>query len=388
MKPLTHIVFFANTKAQFGVLESFTEGLFRALTRQNVKCSMLDLVSEGPDVIQKKLQEFCPDCTIGFNMVLAPDVFFQELGIKHLAILVDNASYFSEIKDYHNCIGGCVEEDSCELLRYMGHKAVLYIPHAIDRDVVSTANSLRDLDLVVAASFYDADEVYENWKCIFSKSSLDTVCDIAERSLQSESLSHVRALLETLTQNEAFRIELSKKGISPVIIANSLDRYIRGRDRVRFLEAIDVCSVDLFCDESDHAKWRRVLPNKKNIRYHKAVSYTDLPALFSRAKCVLNSAPMIKHGFHERLFLALARGASVIGSQNVRIGSTFGRGFCGILSPEYAAANQFLEWACAHEKERYEAVQQTHKLIMSEHTWDARAAMLIERLPELLAGVG
>lgn len=387
MKKVQHVVLFANAKAQFGVLEVFTLGLQKAFLAAGIACDVMQFSPDEEDAIYEKLSKTRPDCTVGFNMVVAPDIFYSELGICHLSLLVDAASYFVEVKDFYNCIVGCVEEDSCHLLRYMGHQNPLYVPHAVDAEVVSAAKTKRDLDLVMPASFYDAEAILENWQVVLSKQSLDVLLSIAEGALSSDSLWHTRLLLEELSRNSGFANELSKKGISPVVIANSLDRYIRGRDRIRFLQAIDVCDVHVYGDESEHVVWKKALSNKNNIYFHSPLAFKEIPALFSRAKCVLNSAPMIKHGYHERTLMALARGASVLGSATAQIGDAFGDAFKGISSPEYGAANAWLEKVLSNESARFEAVLATHEQLVKDHTWDARVAMLKNRLPPLLESV-
>ncbi len=161
---------------------------------------------------------------------------------------------------------------------------------------------------------------------------------------------------------------------------------MRAVERLQFIESINNYDVHVFGAAEEHANWKALFPDKKNLVLHDEIAYDKLPELFLQSRCVLNSEPMIKNGAHERLLLALCQGASVITSDNVFISSHFpeSKAVMGVLEPDFAHLDELLKKCFEDEDARIKDVMATHDVIRSDFTWDVRAEMLLKQLPKMI----
>lgn len=389
---LKQIDFFKNTKSQYGVLSAFSAGLQKALARQDVRTHDLDMDSLSQGEIVAKLAKNRPDCTAGFNVIMPKHSAIEPLGIPHLSLIVDCATYYPELLKTEHVVATFVEEDSCGFLKILGFPNVLFLPHAIDRELLApkaqeeVKATKRDLDVVMCGSYYSSDEILTAWKELLSPSAVKQLMDMAEEVMASTHRTHLQAFVELVEQQGAFEKELLKKKIEYFDLMNSLELYIRSVDRVRHLQAIDGYDIHIFGAKAYEEGWKRELKGKKRLFFHPEVPHDELPKIFRRARVVLNSLPTIKRGFHERLLLALSQGASVLGNGNVYIESQFpeSKALLNILPPNYAKANSLLADAFKDEEARLADVLFTHATIGEHHTWDQRAKTLLKKLPAIL----
>jgi glycosyltransferase involved in cell wall biosynthesis len=387
---LKTIHLFTNKKSQFGVLEIFSHELQKALRRAGIHSETFDILQEGIGDIIGRFKDDMPDCTIGFNMTITPDFFFDVFQIPHVAIYVDSVTYHREFLECLNIIGCFVEEDSRQFLQTLNRRNTLFFPHAIDTsylcDKDTLQNCTRDYDVVMCATFYDPNFYLDNWNDLFSKRICALLRDLAQSVLTSTTRSPLRAFCEEVHPGDSVDKELTSLGIARFHVANSLEQYIRALERVRFVEAISNYDVHIFGVKEDQVKWKKAFPDKKRLFLHDEVAYTELPELFRRSKIVINSAPMIKHGVHERILLALSQGASVLTSDNTYIAQSFiqEKAVRGVIAPNFKNLDAVIDDMTRDEDARLDEVLKTHPIIRSEFSWDRRVAMLQERLPELI----
>lgn len=368
------------------MLSAFETGLQQAFKRDGVSSQTFDILSDSEGHILSHFAEDMPECTIGFN-VIPNHLPFEELGIPHVALIVDCATYYPEIFECKNAVAAFVEEDSCGFVRQCGHKHVIFFPHAIDKSLLvdTFPEKKRDLDVVMCGSFSDAELIRGSWELILSKKAQDLLMDMAEEVLASSDTTHLELFVKEMEKKGEFANEILEKGLPAFSLMNWLEVYIRGVDRTRFIEAIDA-DVHIFGSEQDEEQWKKALKKKKNLIFHKPVPYEQLPSLFMRAKAVLNSMPTIKRGLHERLLMALARGATVLTNDNIFLSKTFGKheALLTVTSKDYSAANELLKNAFQDEEKRIKDVLSTHTIIREGHTFEVRAKMLQDVLPPII----
>lgn len=389
------IDFFKNSISQYGVLNSFTEGLQKALKRAELRSETFDLIDSSQGEILAQLAKDQPACTAGFNIVMAKHSFAEPLGIPHLSLIVDCMTYYPEVMQSDTTIACFVEEDSCGFFRLLCKKDAIFLPHAVDAELVSPKNEKilreekRDLDLVMCGSFIGSEEIMNSWKERLTPKCVDTLVQIAEETIASPHRSHMQAFVEEIERQGHFEKELIKKKVDYFETMNQLEIYIRSVDRIKFLQSIDACDLHIFGAKRYEADWKKVLQGKKRVFFHDAVPHEELVQVFRRARCALNSLPSIKRGLHERLLLALSQGASVLGNENIYITSQFPRSLAllNILPPDYARANDLLHDAFKDEKARLDDVLATHSIIREKHTWDIRAEALLKKLPKFIMDI-
>ena len=88
---------FTNKKSQFGVLETFSNDLQKALKKKGIRSQTFDVLQEGVGDIIASFKKDPPECTFGFNMTISPDFFYDILDVPHVAIYVDTISYHSPL---------------------------------------------------------------------------------------------------------------------------------------------------------------------------------------------------------------------------------------------------------------------------------------------------
>ncbi|MBS0654267.1 MAG: hypothetical protein JSR46_00675 [Verrucomicrobia bacterium] len=378
---------FKNTKSKYGVLAAFTKGLQEAFRRAKIASRTFDILTQSEGHILSFFAKDMPDYTIGFNVV-PQHMSFEQLGIPHVALIVDCATHYPEILESKNAIAGFVELDSCGFYRQCGQKNVFFFPHAICQKQLKSVSQMsvkRDLDVVMCGSYCDPEPIREGWKELLSKRAQDTLFDMAEQVLASDNLTHLQLFVTEMEKHGFFADEIRDKEIPAFTMINWLEMYIRGVDRVRFIQAIDGYDVHIFGDQPERAKWEKALKGKKGLYFHDEVAYEALPDIFLRTRAVLNSMPTIKRGLHERLLMGLSQGASVLSNNNVFLANTFHhpKALLNIQLPNYAQANELLAGAFANEEERLIDIEAAHEVIRREHTFDVRVKMLQDVLPKL-----
>lgn len=370
---------------QYGVQQAFSEGLQKSLQCLGVMSSLFPYKALGDGQIIAELIKNAPDCTAGFNVTVAKHSPLEPLGIPHLAMIVDSATYFTELLKTPNALVSFVDEDSVGFFKMLGMKYVFHLPHAIDASVLEARNAERDLDVVMTGSYIDADEIVTTWNTLLSPQSVKRLLDIAENVLESDRLSHLQAFVELVEERGDFEKELVDKSIEYFDLMNSLDQYIRGVDRRRILEAIDM-PVHIFGAKKYEGLWKKAIKGSKKLTFHDEVPFSQMPAVLKRSRVVINSFPMFKRGLHERMLLSLACGASVVCNDNIYVQTQFSPSLAigNYLSPRYSQVNAFIEAALKDEETRHAAVIGTHDAIRSKHTWDVRAKQLIDVLGPML----
>lgn len=376
------IAFLHNKKSQFGVLESFTNGLQEAFARLGVTVRGYDFDDFEQGTCIPKIVSQKPDCTIGFDVLLPVDSPLKEYNIPHYAPLCSAAPYYPELRLSNHMLASFMEQDSYGFYKKLGVENVFFLPHAISRDQINPTNNEREFDVVMAGTFVLPAAIRKIWDEQLSPKSRDAMLELAEKVLTSPHLSHLQAFLELVEQMGPFEKELMDKKLDFFSQLNLLEVYIRNTDRLRMIQNIHSHKVHIFTPKTSLGAWREGLGDKKNVLFYDEVPFATLAEVFANAKCVLNSAPTIKRGLHERLLLALGQGASVVTSENIFISSQFPASKA-VMNAGDQIDTQITE-ACKNEDARFADIRSCQKIIQDRHTWDARAKTLVETLPPFL----
>ena len=386
---LSRIDIFLNTKSQHGVLMQFTQKLRRSLQKLGIRSLCYDVLSQPLTEIGARLAKDPPDCTIGFNVVLPEALFFGPLGIPHIALIVDSATYYPELLRCPNSCAGFAEMDSIDFLESLQKKHLFFFPHACEKSLAS--KKLLDApciyEALMPASFIDAEGPFSVLKEHFPKKAVAVFDDVVESCLASPDRSHLVVLRELFQSNEAIREHATSKGISFFDLFSLIELTMRGRDRVRLLQSLQGIEVTIACAQTDQMLWKKALGRKKNINYVDSIPYAQLFHAMCQSDFVINSIPTIKRGFHERLFLAASAGATTITNSSLFQQNYFPEDHAVIayLAPHYKEINKKIALTRKNRKQRSVDIKFLKKKIVREHTWDVRAAYLVQQLPMLLS---
>lgn len=377
MNTIKKILFLVGLPGQFDVLQTFTFELEAAVRRRGVETKVLHFQSEGLGGLAAAVARMHPDYIVGFNLVPSSNLMLDVIDVPFVSIFVDSITYFPNVINCKNLIACFVEKDSCKFLQALGGPKTLFLPHAIDQvHLEKQQEVVRDLDVVAPCTFYDPQMYIEAWNSRFSKKLVRFLHELADEVLSSSDYS---ALELFCRRAEEVQDDIAKTGLAPCDIVNSLEQYIRAYDRVQLLKAIEGADLHIFGPKSEHESWKKVLGAKSRLFLHDPVAYSALPAIFRRAKIVVNSMPMIKSGIHERLLLALSQSASVLTSKNRYIARFFSesKAVCSILAQDYGQIPEKLHAMLENEEERLRAVHGLKETLKEHFTWDVRAGELL-----------
>lgn len=373
IKPLSSLYLIENTKSRFGVLRGFLDGFEKACKRHDIKTKRVSLEAMSHHDLVQQVKNDKPDATFGFNVVLDRTAFLDETGVPHIACITDCATYYFELFNIPETISCFMDEDSCKLFEGFGRKDTIFLPHAIDRDLLSKPlHNKRDLEVVMTGSYFDAEVLELVWQEFFPQDLIDVLKAAAKLALSSTSLPHFLALHQVLAEKPEVASYINDSyGI--IEISNMLERYIRAVDRTQLVEAcINHFDVHVFSSAEDMPKWTERYGSKLHV--HEECPYEKLFDLFSRSKFVLNSVPTIKHGLHERLLTSVAAGAVSVSFDTEFLEHTLPKSQSIIL---YKPSD--MEGLISQMKNAdFGRDEKLCSLIAQKHTWDDRVEHIMQ----------
>ena len=180
--------------------------------------------------------------------------------------------------------------------------------------------------------------------------------------LEDPSYPFLADTVSTIEETPSVRLLLEEQSVLPAQLVNSVERYVRGLDRERLLSTFGDRRVHIFSTKED---WKIVRPN---YVFHEPVPFDQACDICSQAKVVVNSVPTIRCGYHERLFLGLAAGATIVSSQIDLPQWVVASG--GVVTYRTSTLPNVQERlaACEGRQSREEILNWLEK----EHTWDVR----------------
>ena len=192
--------------------------------------------------------------------------------------------------------------------------------------------------------------------------------EAAEAALADESTSFISVL---------------KRGLSPwenQKVYEEVELYIKGRDRIDLVRALEGHRVHIFGGTVDRKQWKGALKGMHNITVHPPVDYNEAIALMKQSKIVLNSSIKNKLGAHERIFTAAACGAAVVTNDNPYIAQSFtdGRDMVLYKRSRFDALNDRVVGLLADEGARDKMAAAGRKAVMQNHTWDHRVTQIFK----------
>ncbi|MBA3239016.1 MAG: glycosyltransferase family 1 protein [Parachlamydiaceae bacterium] len=379
---------FMPTRSQYGVLHYFTEELYKALVRAGVPCHLQTLQQEDINVFLEQIFKDPPLFTLTFNGILPDDngIFLADLiRIPHVCCLVDSSTRFISVAQSKYTIITCVDRVACEFLKKIHHENTFFLPHAASKDLSFSGSEKRPYEVLVLASCIDYEAIAELWRAKYPKELVDTILDAADRVLLDQNTSFIDAL--NLSIFELYKInpgfETSKFNF--IKILDELENYVIGFDRVRVIRSIRDARIDIFGQSKE--MWEKMLGQQPNCVFHDPVSFREAFELLKQTKILLNSCIAIKGGGHERIYSGMALGAIVFTSENDYMKETFmdGENVIFYTAQTLDDLNSKVIDILANENKRAEIAQAGHDVVKKHHTWDHRAASLLEQLPAFLA---
>lgn len=373
------VLFFLPMQSRYNTLHFFSSELAAAFNSQGVECKLVDFSTLSFPELLSIVRDWDAEVTVSFNG-LAPDPkrgFLSEfLGLPHLALLVDPPYRLLPLKDDPYSAIGCVDDSYCKLFKSLSQKHSFPFYHAASSTMTYDENTERPIDLVLLGSFLDYRQLEFEWKETMPKKVYQLLIDVAEATLADTHSSSLEILL-ALTNSPVKQIETAHyEGYSLLELWYQIECYIRGKDRLELIQALDEHTVHVY-----GVGWEKAFENPpKHIQLHKALSYNEGLEVLKKSKIALNSVPVFKEGSHERLFVSPCCGAAVLSNETEFIKKNFsiGREILTYSPKDKSGVNALVQQYLSDESARKTLVKSAESLIRTSHTWEQRALQLIE----------
>ena len=358
--PLRHVALLRHTRSKFGVLSAMTDGLRSAFERAGIRASVIESIDA--DTLGEAVRQLAPDCTFGVNISVSEQLLFYPIHIPHVTLFVDTVVHYTpSVFDRPHSIVLMVDQQSEGLFRSLGGKRGHWFPHAIaqetlDRAVAEEPIPLEDrpYDICLPGSYLDPRRPMENLNIDPVKKSLFQ--DLVQRALSDFSIPFF---------TEWF-YAADRMGLDPFVVGVALESVLRGIDRERLIRSLSKREVTIFTSDEDAVLWKKTNPT---CRFHPQVDFRGIFDLCCRSKVVINSAPHIRPGYHERLFLSLAAGAITVTERGRLPQWVVDRG--RVVEYDTASLDTLADRVREAEKRPYDR-EAVLKWLANEHTWDAR----------------
>jgi len=374
------ILLLQHSQSQYEVIPRMVEQLQQGLEQMGARVAISDCSSY--EQLFSDVEKHNPDCTWSINIAVEEDLFYIPLGIPHVYLSVDAMTHCCpEFLKMNHLIPLFVDKTSSDLFVSKNHTPSHWFPHAISQTDLDTFRSRpiiplndRPYDIVLMGTCIDHHKEKKRWSSLFLPSIADDFEQMAERALEEPSfLLHVE-VLNFIESTPSILAMLDAFGIGVWDLVNSVERYMRGLDRERLLRSFPGRTIHLFSNEQTIPDWVRALVGP-TLLLHKEVPFSDAGDLCSQSRIVLNSMPMIRQGFHERLFLALASGATVVTTQTSALPSWLeNAGALSYTTSSLATVSERLHRAKPHGQEKI------FEWLEKNHTWKARLQAVLPKI--------
>lgn len=374
----------------YNVLHHFTRSLFDALSRTGVHCRLLTAQYKDPAEFIDKILKDPPDCTLSFNGLLPDEkgnFLCDMLRIPHVACLVDSPQDFLSLVHSPFSVITCVDRFACDFFQGMHFQNVIFMPHAADRNIFSQSISIqgpRPYDVLLLGSYIDYDDIHKAWTKKYDPEFVLAILEAAEQTLTDPNVSYVQALAQGMDKYAKRIGGFDPTKVDFITLLSELENYIRGKDRITLVNSITDAKIDIF--GKDSMRWKKHLKNPSKVVLHEAVPYEESLLLMQKSKIVLSSSPSFKQGAHERVFTGLASGAAVMTNNNSFLRENFKHGENILFHryPEGKEVNDSINEYLNNPEKRYELISKGREIVRNNHTWDHRAAVLVNDLGPIL----
>jgi len=384
------VALFMPPRSQYGVLHHFTVKLAEAFSRQGVSCNVLEAEWNNPKPFLDKIFEDKPDFTLSFNGLLPDDEgrFFCDLiGIPHVAFLVDSQNQFFPLIQSPNTIISCTDRFSCDFFKGVQQgKNILFIPHGVERELAPDKSLGKNYDVVMMSSLMDFQKLREEWRENYPKIITDAMDEAIEMTLSDQDAWYVQSFVYALDRQIELKGAIDPTKINFPTIFDDLELYLKGKSRVDLIRSIHDAEVHVF-GSTPGRSWKEILgKDMPNVKVHEAVPFANALEIIKQSKIVLNIAPWIRNGSHERIFVSLACGALPLAEENIYLKENFtsGKDIAMFAYKDLGGINDVVNEYLSNNQKREEIVQKGRAKVMEHHTWDARAKEILQDLGPIL----
>jgi hypothetical protein len=362
-------------QSQYNIFRDWSEALQQGFTRRGVEAILIDPAADadsgaGDEVV-----------SLGFNMVRS--WCEKTMHRPHLLWSVDhpvfNTDFFLRYYSGMNFAPGTVpilvDRSRCYFAEQVfNYPRTEFLPHAATSPVCESTRDERPIDALFFGSFEMEPECRRR------------VMD-ATKKMAPGLITLFEQLLDTYHYSAGLPMDLQcwKLLVEQVKIPEKqamhlycavypwIDYYFRMQHRASFIRSITKAKLHIY----GNGPWDQI-GLADNITVHSAVPHSQIPDLLRQSKVLLNHAPTLRDGGHERVFDGLMNGCAIVTTPSVFLQEEFGAeagiGFCPAGEEGSLLDELILSPAGGMEKGR--------ELVMRAHTMDVRAGQLLNYIEQ------
>lgn len=369
-----HVLTLVNSSTQYDVMHSFRGSVARAFESAQVKASRAALHEMESKDFLLQMYRSPPDCTFAFNgprRTRSGKLFAEELGLPHVAWLVDAAHFSREFASFPMHILITPDQKSEDLMRKWGAQHAYFLPHAADPLPGVIPISERRFPIVFLGSIADPLAYIKDWRSKYPAEVVDFLIESADKTLKDPDLCYQ----DLLATHPMFQGDENDE------LIQEFDVYMRMVDRIQLLRSLSGLPVHLFGNvvgQTSRSMGEIIGGVLSGLTIHPAVNFSEALEIMQNAQIVLNSSPMFKTGAHERIFYAPSAGAVLVTNETPWIRSHF------------HAPEELITYRAEDDvKERLKALlakpdvlksiaNAGREKVLSAHTWNHRIRQLLE----------
>lgn len=306
--------------------------------------------------------------------------------IPHIFFSVDPSFYYQDVFYSPYSIITCVDRNDLAEAMLKGAKNVLFMPHAIERELKVSPKEERPYDVVFLGSCYDHEMLPDFWK----KELPSSYCQVIEKSCDAV-LNEIETSIAQAVKRYVDEAHLSLLPAEMLKILEAVDFFTRGKDRVELIRSIKGATVHVFGGPGWREGpvirgWFKELAGMPNVVIHPAIPFAESLNIIKQSKICLNSMPFFKDGSHERILTALGGGALPLTTENRWVRENFveGEEVLFYRSGHWQEADEVVNRYLADPNLRVEAAMRGQQKVLQHHTWDQRVDVLLRELEPIL----
>lgn len=303
-------------QSQYDVLPRFSYEIGRGFEKLGVDVSYLDLINDLDSTPTSFLNGF--DMIFSFNSTESTLFTCNKItnyNTLFWSFYVDHPFYHSKrlLSAKRNSIVSFVDQAHLAYAKemYPNNPYAFFIPHAGELCQTSIPFYDKEYDICLFGTYSNPEFLLEPISG-FSEALQSIIITIISNMLKDQSLS-----LENLLAIELGKrgIQLSKESFRNLVSSITfIDEYVRNKKRHDAIEILlhAGIKVDVFGNGWEDFESKDI----NNLCIHKALDYESILKTMTNSKIILNVAPSLAHGSHERVFTAMGMKSIVITDDN------------------------------------------------------------------------
>ena len=358
----------SQTGGHYNVMGSFTTGLFKGFQNSGVK------VYSTKECFEKNLS---PNLTIGFN-VTGYETWAQYLNHNVTNIMWSMDSIFFQnieaVAEFYNnpkfVLFNVSPADNDALKAYMPQLQFEYMPHAIDPLLWKKQNVKKEYDIAFLGSIIDFDAKIEELKQIMPQESFDLLMMIYDTWVNSPNLPFWQ-LYKIFEKEGGLNFNLGQYNFA----FKNLSQMVSHTKRVQMIEKLSDFNVKVFGD----GPWEKYIKGK--VEYMGPCDLSESINVVNKSRIILHNHPaQLALGIHDRILGASAVEAFVISSENDSISREFGDSIGYYKNANFENLEENIEYYLKNVNERIEKAKVASEITLQKHTWDVRAAQILNMI--------